>query len=768
MLHKIKNYRADRARRKLIEPNKTKSSFRKWRYLAIGAAILVMAVIIFMICFAHRTPLTHPILSGQAASMHIASPFEFTYESEILTSKERDNVADSIPPVYNVNMDVYTAAETRINSFVSYLNENQKAYDTAVESGADESSFFDRISSGARRVSSLKVIPEDIRIIYKNTSITNREKVFGNALYFMKDIMKDGVYRDGDSLFTKSAEGSVINIEGSGEKLDTSRARERLLSEIKTLGIGEELSYAIYRTMYQELMPNIVFNEARTKERREEARKQVSPVIVKVRENETIIDASTPHTPIVQEKIKALNMESIKRGEAQAANLSKYIEFISCILLVLSATLFIVISRSQRNKQPRTVVIFCFLLLMSLVFERIIIHLSNTQVWDADITLLQIFAFGTPIMLGPIIMVLLFGSYTGFVMAILIAALATMMVGESIVFFILLLASAMVAIYFCSNANSRYRVIMGGVIYGLFIAFFSFTIGLLTDKPLDILWRQSLLAIVAGALTGIFALVLLPIVERIFKTYSNIALLDYTDFNNPLLRRLQIEAPGTYHHSVMVSYLAEAAAATVGANPMICRIGALFHDIGKITKPEFFSENQKNGRNLHDEQNPSMSALIIRNHVREGIELAKAAKLPQQAIDSIHQHHGTTIIAYFYNKAMKLAEGAEQSVDPAQALRDAGIEESTFRHDGRKPQTVENAILMLADSCEAASRSLKKITKHGIEDLVNVIVRSKMNDGQFDECPITVKQLSKIKQSFVFTMLNMMHTRVQYNDDKKQ
>ena len=369
---------------------------------------------------------------------------------------------------------------------------------------------------------------------------------------------------------------------------------------------------------------------------------------------------------------------------------------------------------------------------------------------------------------GPIIMVLLFGSYTGFVMAILIAALATMMVGESIVFFILLLASAMVAIYFCSNANSRYRVIMGGVIYGLFIAFFSFTIGLLTDKPLDILWRQSLLAIVAGALTGIFALVLLPIVERIFKTYSNIALLDYTDFNNPLLRRLQIEAPGTYHHSVMVSYLAEAAAATVGANPMICRIGALFHDIGKITKPEFFSENQKNGRNLHDEQNPSMSALIIRNHVREGIELAKAAKLPQQAIDSIHQHHGTTIIAYFYNKAMKLAEGAEQSVDPAQALRDAGIEESTFRHDGRKPQTVENAILMLADSCEAASRSLKKITKHGIEDLVNVIVRSKMNDGQFDECPITVKQLSKIKQSFVFTMLNMMHTRVQYNDDKKQ
>ena len=257
---------------------------------------------------------------------------------------------------------------------------------------------------------------------------------------------------------------------------------------------------------------------------------------------------------------------------------------------------------------------------------------------------------------------------------------------------------------------------------------------------------------------------LLPIIERMFNRYSNITLIDFTDFNNPLLRRLQIEAPGTYHHSVMVSYLAEHAAVMVGANEMVCRVGAYYHDIGKIVKPEFFSENQGGGRNPHDDQTPSMSALIIKSHIKEGIALAKIEKMPQQIIDAIAQHHGTSIISYFYTKAVKLAReaGREISGDPVELLRQAGIEESTYRHEGRKPQTVENAIIMLADSCEAASRSLKKITQHGVEELVGNIIRAKMNDGQLNECPITIKQLSRIKSSFVFTMLNMLHSRVEY------
>ena len=370
-------------------------------------------------------------------------------------------------------------------------------------------------------------------------------------------------------------------------------------------------------------------------------------------------------------------------------------------------------------------------------------------------------------MLGPIIQVLLFGSYTGFVMAILIAALTTMMIGESVMIFVLFLAAALVAIYFCDGAQSRSRVIFGGMIYGMFLAFFSFIISSANGAPINIAGWQSLLAIAAGGFTGIFATVVLPIIEKIFGIYSNIALIEYTDFNNPLLRRLQIEAPGTYHHSVMVSFLSEHAAVAVSANPMVCRVGALYHDIGKIVKPEFFSENQGGGKNPHDDQNPSMSALIIKNHIKEGVELAKISKMPPQVIDAIKQHHGTSIISFFYNKAVKLAEEQNSAAAAAQPLREIGVDESNYRHEGVKPQTVENAIIMLADSCEAASRSLKKVTQHGIAELVDAIVKGKISDGQLDECPITIKQISKIKQSFVFTMMNMLHTRVEYNNGKK-
>ena len=229
-----------------------------------------------------------------------------------------------------------------------------------------------------------------------------------------------------------------------------------------------------------------------------------------------------------------------------------------------------------------------------------------------------------------------------------------------------------------------------------------------------------------------------------------------------LLKTLQLIAPGTYHHSVMVSYLAEAAAQAVKANSMVCRVGALYHDIGKLSKPEFFSENQKDV-NPHDDQNPSMSALIIKNHVSDGVAKAEVEKMPRQIIHAIKQHHGTSIIAYFFNKAKKKAEASGRNIaDFRQIMREEGIEESTYRHDGKKPQTVENAIIMIADSCEAASRSMKKPTKHGIETMVDAIVNSKMTDGQLDECPITVKQISLIKRTVSDTLLNMLHSRVDY------
>lgn len=771
MFNRIKKYRTERARRKLEEPDRISGGRKKWKLAATVAAVFAMSFAVYAICFAYKAPIVPQVFSNKVAQVHLVSPFEFSYTSDLQTQAKRNQIAERIPPLYKIDPKSVEQSQGAVKILASMLDESRSEYDGAA--GPERAEICESLSSRLRNAARLTVNPDDIETFFKNTDAKNCENIFNHVAFALKIILRQGVYADGDKIFSGGA-GDMprADIEGisarhTAQALNETAARAALLDKLKNMGVSDAMALAIYRSVVQEVRPNIAFDEQKTKTLREKARETIPPVLVKVREGETLLDASSTPTPIMQEKLRAYKNELAKRRElGRYTNAFRYIDYIVSLLLVSTAALFFTISKTQKNKRPRTVLIFSALLILNLAMERFIIHLSNAEYFDTNTTFLQIFAYGTPIMLGPIIQVLLFGSYTGFVMAILIAALTTMMIGESIVIFVLFLATALVAIYFCDGASSRSRVILGGVIYGMFLAFFSFVISTASGVPISIAWRQSLLAVIAGSLTGIFATVILPIVEKVFGRYSNIALIEYTDFNNPLLRRLQIEAPGSYHHSVMVSFLAEHAAVAVSANPMVCRIGALYHDIGKIIKPEFFSENQGGGKNPHDDQNPSMSALIIKNHIKEGVELAKIAKMPAQVIDAIKQHHGTAIISYFYNKAVKLAE-AQNVSDPMQALRDAGIDESTYRHEGMKPQTVENAIIMLADSCEAASRSLKRVTQHGITELVNAIVKIKVDDGQLDECPVTIKQISKIKQSFVFTMMNMLHTRVEYNNAKK-
>ncbi len=776
MFNSIKNYRIERARRKLEEPKVAGVSFKSWRLAAIFAATFLMAVLVYAICFFNKPVVVPQVVPNKVAQLHVVSPFEFTYVSELQTQAKRDLSAERIPPLYKINENAVNDASAARHKFVNLLNDRQADYDLLDADAKKASTFFDEISSTLSKNGMPHANPDDIRTVFEKTTPENREKNFRHASFFLRNILRAGVYADGDPIF-EGKDASLLpktdiepsNNSGTLRAFSESHARHEFLDKLKTLGMSDSLVYAMYRILNPYIVPNIEFDAERTKIRRDEERKKVQPVVVRIREGETLIDSNSAITPIVNERIKAYKNELTLREGKTISRTSQYVEFVMCLLLMMMATLFLTISKTQKNKQPHTILVFCTLLLINLGLERAIIHFGNAEYFDNNTTLLQIFTYCTPVMLGPVIQVLLYGSYTGFVMAIVISALTTMMIGESVVFFVLFLASALVAIYFCDGATSRYRVIFGGIIYGLFISAFSTTIGLVSGIPFNIVWRQGLLAVGAGALTGLLSVAVLPLIETLFKRNSNISLLDYTDLNNKkarLLKILQIKAPGTYHHSVMVSYLAEAAAAAVNANPMVCRVGALYHDIGKIAKPEFFSENQGGGRNLHDEQTPSMSALIIKNHVLEGVARAKVEKMPQQIIEAIRQHHGTSIISYFYNKAMKNA-GASPEEDPIKVLRDAGIDETTYRHEGRKPQNVENAIIMIADSCEAASRSLKKITKHGVEELVNAIVRGKMNDGQLDECPITVKQLSKIKKSITYTMMNMLHTRVEYNNAPK-
>lgn len=269
-------------------------------------------------------------------------------------------------------------------------------------------------------------------------------------------------------------------------------------------------------------------------------------------------------------------------------------------------------------------------------------------------------------------------------------------------------------------------------------------------------WKGAILndAVVSAVfmfLTAILVVGLLPLLESVFRVMTDVTLMEYMDPNNDLLRRLSIEAPGTYQHSVVVGNLAEAAATAIGANGLFCRVATLYHDIGKMATPQYFTENQQGGMNLHQLLTPRESAEVIIAHVPEGVVLARQANLPEQFVDIIKEHHGTTLVYYFFRKAVDQA-GGERS----------GIDESEFRYAGPKPRSKESAIIMIADTLEAASRSLDKIDEDSLNELANRLIREKAEDGQFDECLLTFEELAIVKETLIKTLVAYGHSRIKY------
>ncbi|MEI6535737.1 MAG: HDIG domain-containing metalloprotein, partial [Verrucomicrobiaceae bacterium] len=270
--------------------------------------------------------------------------------------------------------------------------------------------------------------------------------------------------------------------------------------------------------------------------------------------------------------------------------------------------------------------------------------------------------------------------------------------------------------------------------------------------------------LLCGVLTTMLAGAALPALESIFHMTTDISWLELADLNHPLMKRMSIEAPGTYHHSLVLANLAEAAAESIGAHAGMCRVCAYFHDIGKLTKPEYFIENMNPEDNPHDDLTARMSALVLIAHVKDGVDLAIQHRLNARIIDVIEQHHGNSLVYYFYRRALDQKKEVLRLVEQDKAREDdvPDVTEDGFRYPGPKPQFKESAIISLADAVEGASRSLNKPTPARVEQVVEDIVRDRLLDHQLDECDLTLSDLADIKASFVKTLLSMLHSRIKY------
>ena len=313
--------------------------------------------------------------------------------------------------------------------------------------------------------------------------------------------------------------------------------------------------------------------------------------------------------------------------------------------------------------------------------------------------------------------------------------------------FLVTIAVAIMAIYKADKMTSRSDIVKLGISTGIFQAIMALSYGLVNQLEFPILLGMIVLSVLSGILTGMISLALLPYFENSFEILTDIKLLELSDFSHTLLKQLLVTAPGTFHHSIMVGALSESGAEAIGANAIFARVASYYHDIGKMKRPEFFVENQKDGKNMHNTIKPSLSALIITSHTKDGYIMGKQNKLPKEILDIILCHHGTTLVQFFYYKALEKGED---------------VLESDFRYSGPKPKSKEAGIIMLADTIEAAVRVSEDKSREGIENLIRYLIKYKIDDNQLNGSNLTLEEIEKIIQAFLNTLQGAYHNRIKY------
>jgi putative nucleotidyltransferase with HDIG domain len=326
---------------------------------------------------------------------------------------------------------------------------------------------------------------------------------------------------------------------------------------------------------------------------------------------------------------------------------------------------------------------------------------------------------------------------------------------------LVLVAGVLVTAMLLDEVRTRRKLVEVGFAAGLAMAVAAIATGFAQlDNWVNVL-TNGLYALIGGVAVGVAVLGMLPFIEKAFRISTGMTLLELADVNHPLLRRLQSEAPGSYNHSMQVAVLAEEAARAIGANALLCRVAGYYHDVGKIHKSDYFIENQSGGHNRHLNLSPSVSLLIIIGHVKDGVELAREYNLPREVTPFIQEHHGTTLVEFFYRTAK------DQQAAVPETERSGDVPESQYRYPGPKPRSKETAIMMLADTVESATRAMKEHNPSRIEARVHDLALKRLHDGQFDDCDLTLRELDLVKQSLVKSLLHIYHGRIEYPSDRE-
>ena len=747
----------------------------------VGVLIFIVTVMaIVVISSAGLTTLDAPLLPNQTATTRVSAQASFEYESAERTRAAREQLRSRVPPVYKLETEPLRRFEAAARMLLTQLAAFEQARPAAVDPILGHRAELAAIAETFNSHGSYHATPEDVAAVLAAGDMRARAAIFENGLATLRDLYAQGI---ADSSLGVSSPGSALAFELARQSGGFAQRPVHSMEDALTVlrvSLGSEQvprasTQAVFRLFRFGLTPNLVFDRAATASRQEAAAKSVPPVAVKVPRGQTLVEAGDRVTPDVYESLVAHRRYLREHSEVDTEEgLTLFGRVLLVLAMVIASLIYIRIEDPETLRSNVRCGLLALVVIGNLALVRANYSLGGAEFFLRDEAWASTLPYVAPTAFAPLIVAILIDAGSGIFMALFVSIFTGVIYGNRLDLLVLTFLASLVSIYFGREARRRGRLVRAAGMGGLTVAAFAALIGFADRTPIDTLLRQMAAGLGTGVLTGIGVVGLLPVLESLFKRTTDITLLELTDYNHPLLRRMQLEAPGTYHHSLVVAQLSENAANAIGANPLIARVCALFHDVGKTVQPQYFAENQRDRSNPHDQLAPAESARLIKSHVADGVELAQRHNLPRAVVDAIRQHHGTSLVRYFYDRAIEetrggSARGRGARREAAEAAKAAArpVDEAAFRYDGPKPQSREAAIISLADGVEAASRSLKQFGAEELQQIITRIVGERIAEGQLDESPLTLEEITRIRNSFQFTLLNMLHARIAYPTPEK-
>lgn len=702
-----------RLKRMAVKLRQTYSMFVRaafsWRTLISVCGIAIIAGL----CTFAVTPVRYNISVGMVPTNTITATRDVV--DEVTTEALREAAEKAVQPTYVTLEGVTEAVLSHLSQIYSQLDAAVQYSENLDDYGPSRRYTAEELEYARTIVTSLYLRDYQLRTLL-NTSRADLSDMYSSLNDAIANTMLGYVIEGSEYL----AVSNIMQI--VGYRIDTS-----LLQNVVQPLLDEVIE------------PNIVIDQEATEAARAQARADVEPVVYKQGQN-IVVKGEGRVERYQYEMISSLGLLS-----STSIDISIYLGAILLVVLSLSTALILlrILSREIVYDVKRLILLFIIVIITYAVC-------LAARIFNIYLAPIALTAMLVASMLGLKAAVLFNAA-----MAVLVSALASggasAYNSEMVKLLACGLCSGTISAALIYQHSSRVRVIIVGIVGGICNAAMMLALGLLTSSGMDTVLLNSLWGLAGGAIAGVLCIAIQPLLELLFNLPTPTKLMELSNPNHPLLHRLLLEAPGTYHHSIVVSSLAEAAAEAIGANPLLARVGGYYHDVGKLRRPLYFKENQLGGENKLVETDPYTAAQIVISHTRDGATLARQYHLPREVVQIIQEHHGNTPVVFFYTKALKEANGQEVDVND-------------FRYDSNPPATKEGAIVLLCDTIEAAVRSMQNPTPEAIETFIIKLIRGKLQDGQLSNSPLTLKDIDDICHACATVLNGVFHERIEYPD----